>query len=163
MEFSRLGVKSELRLPAKAIAAVTRDPSRICDPCHNLRQCRILNPLSKARDRTCILMHVSWVLYLLSRNGNSLGDSLFCIQVLYQIYDLQIFSSSQWLVFPQDEVLPLIFSNLCPVATGNNDFFQGTDKSLQIIYEVLNLGVPIPELILFFLHIDFGETAVGDG
>ena len=33
-----------------------RDPSHICDLHHSSRQCRILNPLSKARDRTHNLM-----------------------------------------------------------------------------------------------------------
>ena len=48
-------VKSELQL--QACITVTAMPylSCICDLCHNLRQCRILNPLSEARDRTRIL------------------------------------------------------------------------------------------------------------
>ena len=39
----------------------TGDPSHICDLCHSSQQHRILNPLSKARDRTRILMDVSGV------------------------------------------------------------------------------------------------------
>ena len=40
-------------------------------PTSQLMACRILNPLSKARDWILILMDTSWVLNLLSGNGNS--------------------------------------------------------------------------------------------
>ena len=64
MEVPRLGVESELQqLLAYTIAAATRDPSRTCDLHHSSWQCRILNPLSKAREQTCILMDTSWVPY----------------------------------------------------------------------------------------------------
>ena len=62
-----LVVKSELQLPATA----TPDLSHIYDICCSLQQHQILNPLSKARDRTCILMDTSWVSNSLSHNGNS--------------------------------------------------------------------------------------------
>ena len=39
-----------------ATATATPDPSHICDPCHSLRQCQILNPMSEARDRIHILL-----------------------------------------------------------------------------------------------------------
>ena len=72
MEVLRLGVKSELWLPAYAAAIATSDPSRICNLHRGSQQCRILNPLSEARDGTHILMDTSWVLNLLSHSGNSL-------------------------------------------------------------------------------------------
>ena len=50
MEVPRLGVESELQMPAYAAATVMWDPSHICDLYHNSWQCQILNPLSKARD-----------------------------------------------------------------------------------------------------------------
>jgi len=59
MEIPRLGLQLELQLPAYTTATVTPDPSRICDLHHSSRQCRFLNPLSKARDRTFILMVAS--------------------------------------------------------------------------------------------------------
>ena len=43
----------------------------ICDLCCSLRQGRILNPLSEARDPTCILMDTSQILNPLSHKGDS--------------------------------------------------------------------------------------------
>ena len=54
--FQGLGVKSELQLPACTTATATLDLSRICNLCCNLRQRQILDPLSKARDHTHILI-----------------------------------------------------------------------------------------------------------
>ena len=68
MEVLRLGVKVELQLPAYAPA--TPDPSYICNPRLSLQQWQILNPLSEARDGTCILMDMSRVGDPLSHNGN---------------------------------------------------------------------------------------------
>ena len=56
MEVLRLGVQLELQLPAYARATATRDPSCICNLHHSSRQRRIINPLSKGRDRTRNLM-----------------------------------------------------------------------------------------------------------
>ena len=66
MEVPRLGVKSELQplayyTRATATATAKRDPSHVCDPHHG--SSRILNALSKARDRTRILMDTGWVRY----------------------------------------------------------------------------------------------------
>jgi len=66
MEVHRLWVKSELQLPAYAIATAMPDLSRICNLYHSSWQCHILNPLSEARDQTCILVVTSQVLNLLS-------------------------------------------------------------------------------------------------
>ena len=61
MKVPRLGVKSELQLPAYAIATATPDPSCICNLHHSSQQPQILNPLSKARDQTYILINTSQV------------------------------------------------------------------------------------------------------
>ena len=50
MEVPRLGVESELQLPAYTTAIATPDLSHICNLYHSSRQCQILNPLSEARD-----------------------------------------------------------------------------------------------------------------
>ena len=56
MVVPRLGVQSELELPAYTTATATPDLSRVCDPHHSSWQRWILNPLSKARARTRNLM-----------------------------------------------------------------------------------------------------------
>ena len=72
MEVPRLGVESELQLPAYTTATATQDLRRLCDLHHSSWQCWILNPLSEARDGTCILIDPSRVQNPLSHDGNSL-------------------------------------------------------------------------------------------
>ena len=81
MEVPWLGIELELWLLAYTTAAATQDMSRICDLHHSSWQHWILNPLSKARDRTSIPMDTSQVLHLLSHNGNSF-PSLFSLKYL---------------------------------------------------------------------------------
>ena len=64
MEVPRLGVKSELQLPAYTIATETRDPSRVWDLHHSFQQWQIPDMLREARDGTCILMDTSWIHFL---------------------------------------------------------------------------------------------------
>ena len=45
MDIPRLGVESELQLPAYTTATVTQDLSHVCNIHCSLRQHRILNPL----------------------------------------------------------------------------------------------------------------------
>ena len=61
MEVPKLEVKSELQLPAYATATATLDPSRVYNLHRRSPQHWIPNPLSKARDRTCVLMDTSLV------------------------------------------------------------------------------------------------------
>ena len=61
MEVPRLGVKSELQLPAYATATATLGLSCIYDLHHSSQQPRILNPLSKARDQTSSWLLVGFV------------------------------------------------------------------------------------------------------
>ena len=53
--------RGHIRAAAEACATAMAipDPSHICDLCHILRQHQILNPLSKARDQTHILMETT--------------------------------------------------------------------------------------------------------
>ena len=60
-EVPRLGVESELQLLAYATATAMWDLSTICNLHHSSWQCQILNPLSEARDQTCILMDASQI------------------------------------------------------------------------------------------------------
>ena len=71
MEVPRPGVETELQLSAYTTATATRDPSHICDLHHSSRQCWILNPLSEARDWTCVLMVTSQICFPLSSDGNA--------------------------------------------------------------------------------------------
>ena len=54
-KFPGLGIKSEQQLQACATATAMLVPSFICNLHHSWRQCKILNPLSEARDQTRIL------------------------------------------------------------------------------------------------------------
>ena len=65
------GVQSELQPQAYARATATWDPGCICDLHHSSWQLRILNPLSKARDQTRVLLDASRVRYPLSHDRNS--------------------------------------------------------------------------------------------
>ena len=61
MEVPRPRVKSELQLQAYATATAMRDLSHVCDLYRSSWQRQIFNPLSEARDRTCVLMETSQV------------------------------------------------------------------------------------------------------
>ena len=75
MEVPRLGIKWELQLLAYTTAIATLDLSCICDLHHSSQQCWILKPLSKARDRTHMLMDTR--LLTVSHNGNAYGQLIF--------------------------------------------------------------------------------------
>ena len=62
-EVPRLGVELELQLLAYTTATAMPDPSHICELHYSSQQHWIFNPLSEARDGTCILMNTSWVCY----------------------------------------------------------------------------------------------------
>ena len=64
MEVPRLEVKSDLRLPAYATATAVPDPSHACDLHHSSQQRRILDPLSRARDWTHVLIVASQIHFL---------------------------------------------------------------------------------------------------
>ena len=68
MEVPKLRVLWELQLPATARAMP--DPSHICHLHHSSWQRWILNPLSKARDRTCHLMVPTQICFR-CHDGNS--------------------------------------------------------------------------------------------
>ena len=61
MEVPRLGVKSEPELLSYTTATAMPDSSHICDLRHSSQQQQILNTLSKASDRTCVLMDASQI------------------------------------------------------------------------------------------------------
>ena len=71
MEVLRLGLKSELQLPAYTTAIATPDRNLAHYLCCRSQQHGMFNLMSEARDGTCILVDTSWVLNPLSQNGNS--------------------------------------------------------------------------------------------
>ena len=71
MEVLRLGLSSELQLPAFTTTTAMWDLSCVCDPYHRSQQRQILNPLSEARDQTHNLVVPSRIHWPLSHDGNS--------------------------------------------------------------------------------------------
>ena len=70
MEFPRLGVKSELQLPAYMTGTAMQNLSCICTLHHSSQQCQIPNPVSEARDQTHIVMDTSWIHFHYSTMGS---------------------------------------------------------------------------------------------
>ena len=68
-EVPRLGIKLELLPRAYVTATAVPDPSRIRKLHHRSQQHRILNPLSEARDRSCILIDTSQAHYPRATEG----------------------------------------------------------------------------------------------
>ena len=62
MEVPKLGAELELQVLAYVLATAMLDPSHVCNVHQSSWQCRTLNPLSGASDRTCSLMDTSWIL-----------------------------------------------------------------------------------------------------
>ena len=75
MEVPRLGVQLELHPLAYTTATATPDPSRICNLHHSSWQCWVLNPLSKARERTLNLMVPSWIRFHCATTGTPYNHS----------------------------------------------------------------------------------------
>ena len=82
MEVPRLGVELELQLPACATATAMPDLNCLSDLHHSSRRCKILNPLAKARCRTCILMDARQIRFLWAMTGTLIFDIL--IKVLFK-------------------------------------------------------------------------------
>jgi len=89
MEVPKLGVELELQMlgytTATATATAMPYPSHICKLHHRSWQCWMLNPLSKVRDQTCILMDTSQVLNILSHNGLNWAYQLSLVQGVSKI------------------------------------------------------------------------------
>ena len=71
MEISRPGVRSELQLPAYTTATAMQDLSLIFDLHYSSWQRQVLNPLSEARNRTCVLMDASQIRFRCSMMGTT--------------------------------------------------------------------------------------------
>ena len=82
-EVPRLGVESELQLPAYTTATATQDPSHVCDLHHSSWQRRIPDPPTKARDRTRILMDTSRIRFRCATTGTP--EIHFLIVLVYSV------------------------------------------------------------------------------
>ena len=69
-EVPRLGAELELQLQPPTITTAMPDPSQVCNLHHSSHQCWILNPLSEAKDQTCVPMDISRVCYHWATAGN---------------------------------------------------------------------------------------------
>ena len=69
MEVPRLGIESELQLPAYTTATAMPDQSHVCGLNHSSQQRRILNSLSKTRDGTRSLMVLSRIHFCCATMG----------------------------------------------------------------------------------------------
>ena len=76
-EVPRLGVNSELQLPAYTTATVTRDLSCVCDLHYSSQQRRILNPLSEVRDQTQVLSDTGLGLLPLNHRGTPRMETFY--------------------------------------------------------------------------------------
>ena len=81
----RLGVQSELQLPAYTTATATPDLGRVFNLHHSSRQSRILNPLSQTRDRTRNLMVPSRIRFRCATTGTLISFHSAEPQALSQV------------------------------------------------------------------------------
>ena len=93
MEVLRLGEganwSNSCRPTATATATAMPYPSCICDLYHSSRQCRILNPLSEAKDRTCVLIDTNQICFHWAKMGTPKHPflALFSLFILYNRQD----------------------------------------------------------------------------
>ena len=92
MEISELRVESELQLPAYATAIIMVDLSHICKLHYRLQRCWILNPPSKARDWTQVLMDVSQICYHWAMMGTPINSFKYSFQLWFVM--------AYWVWFP---------------------------------------------------------------
>ena len=80
MEVSRLGVESEMQMLAYTTATATSDP-RCIYLHHSSQQCKVLNPLNKARNWTHILMDTSQAALCLATVGTPILSLFLCMML----------------------------------------------------------------------------------
>ena len=93
MEVPRLGGESELQLLANVTATAKPYLSHVCDLFHSSRQHWIFNPLSEARDWTCVLVHTSQIHFHWAMMGTPGIVFLFYFHIVhYRCTGLQLIS-----------------------------------------------------------------------
>ena len=152
MEVLGLGVESELHLLAYTTA--TTDPSPICDLRGTLRQLQSLNPLSEARDRTCVLTDTMSGLNRLSHNGNS---SIRILKQRWSIVAFLVESLSNWKLRSFTKWIGCLFISRKPgklhhrnylvfkiSESSNYEGFGRTDLTLEHLSSRWNLHTTVP-------------------
>ena len=87
MELPRRGIESELEPPAYTTAIATQDPSCVCKLHHSSGQRYILNPLSDARDWTCVLMDTSQIRFWWAMTGTPEDHFIYvCVCMCVSVY-----------------------------------------------------------------------------
>ena len=126
MEVPRLAVKLELPLLAWATATAMWDPSCVCDLHHSSQQCQILNPMSKARDRTA----TSWFLVGFVNHWATTGTPVFNFYMRYSVVETnlkcQIFLLNKW------------FRKFQPAI--RESYYKGENEKRQIILSWIERG-----------------------
>ena len=125
MEVPRLGVKSELQLPACATAAGTRDPSCICKLHCSSQLCQILNPVSKARNQTYVLRNTSRIHFHCATTRTP-GVVIFIFYYLF--YFIYFFHCTVW----GPSYMYTLFSSLCSVAMYLDIVLNATQQELIV-------------------------------
>ena len=98
---SQLGVELELQPRAYTTATAMPDLSCVCDLHHRSWQHWILNPLSEARDRTCVLwMHILIRFVSSEPRWELLPCDALKVQILTLILVLSLFQPLEWHWFP---------------------------------------------------------------
>ena len=95
MVVPRLGVQSELQLPAYTTTTATPDLSQVCNLYHSSQQHQILNPLREARGRTRILTDASWIHFCCTATGTPYLPVLECFPSLFE-WSCLIFKTAAW-------------------------------------------------------------------
>ena len=120
MEVPRLEVELELQRPACSTTTAMSVLSCICNPCHSLQQCWILNPLSEARGWTCILQTLCLVLNSLNHNGNSrISMSFWWIGpfILYNVSScVIIFFALKFILYDVNIATPIMIFSWCIIS-----------------------------------------------
>ena len=125
-EVLRLGVESELQLPAYTTATAMQVLSHICKLHHGSRQCLILNPLGEARDWTRILMDTSLVLNPSSHNGNSRLWKLFFLRPLLRPWSFSPLGFLPWTI--KQKMMWVIYSQFSHGWQSASVILEGTEK-----------------------------------
>ena len=129
MEVPRIGVESELQLLVFATVTATWYLSHVCNLHHSSWQPRILNPLSKTRDQTRVLMDPSQIPYCWATMGTPkkkifFKSNLICIEPLATRWETQcpepFYSHPRGLKRPRtSERDPVVFGPLQSLHAGS--------------------------------------------